>query len=201
MTRAHVASTDDIASPADLARRIQAGQTHAERELVERYARGVLFFLHGLTRDAARAQDLQQEAFRLAIEKIRAGELRKPDRLVVFVRQIAKNLFIAEYRKRKKQPAETGEEVLGYSPDHAPSPLQQLIAKENMAIVLQLLASLEPTRDRELLTRLFVAEESKEEICAALDLSTLHFNRVLHRARHRLKKLVTEYQTQKGKSA
>lgn len=179
--------------PADLVRRIQAGEGRAEQELVERYSRGVGFLLRELTRDQTRAQDLQQEAFRLVIEKIRGGELRKPESLPSFLRQVAKNLFIASYRKRKQQPVVAGEEVIAFSPDHAPSPLQRVIDKENLAIVRRLLEELESPRDRELLTRLFVAEQSKEEICETLDLSSLHFNRVLHRARQRLKKLVQEY--------
>jgi RNA polymerase sigma-70 factor (ECF subfamily) len=44
-------------------------------------------------------------------------------------------------------------------------------------------------RDRQLLFRFYIAEDDKERICADLGLTSLHFNRVLHRARERYKEL------------
>ncbi|MEM7349188.1 MAG: sigma-70 family RNA polymerase sigma factor [Acidobacteriota bacterium] len=183
------------AAPAELVRRILAGEAQAEVEMVERFSRGVKFLLLELTRDPARADDLHQETFRLALEKVRDGELRDPDKLAAFIRQIARNLFIAEYRKGVKQPTVSGggADDVAPPPDPAPSPLARLLAKENATIVRRLLAELEPERDRQILFRFFIAEHRKEDICAAFDLSSLHFNRVLHRARGRLKDLVQRY--------
>ena len=41
--------------------------------MFERYARGLLFLLKQRTRDVELAQDLRQETFRIAIEKLRDG--------------------------------------------------------------------------------------------------------------------------------
>lgn len=185
------------ADPAELVRRILAAREglvreEAERELVERYSRGVTFLLLDLTRDRDRADDLHQETFRLAIEKVRAGELRQPEQLAAFIRQIARNLFIAEYRQGVKRPRAGAEDALAVALDPAPGPQQRLLDKENAAFVRELLEELEPRRDREILLRLFVAGHPKEEICADLGLSSLHFNRVLHRARQRLKQLLSD---------
>lgn len=179
--------------PAEWVRRIQTGDHDAEREVVERYSRGVRFLLLELTGDHAWADDLHQEAFRLVLEKVRAGELREPDKLAAFIRQLARNLFIAGYRQNVKRPTVGGDEALATSPDPAPGPLKRLLDKENASIVRRLLAELEPRRDREILLRFFVAEHPKDEICADFELSSLHFNRVLHRARNRLKDLLTRY--------
>ena len=179
--------------PAELVRRIRAGETAAEDEMLERYSRGVKFLLLELTGDSARADDLHQETFRLVIEKVRAGELREPDKLAAFIRQLARNLFIGEYRRRIKRPVVSGDQPLATSRDPAPDPQKRLLDKENAAIVRRLLTELEPARDRQILLRLFVAEHSKAEICADLDLSSLHFNRVLHRARQRLKNLLVRH--------
>ncbi len=188
------ASTPSTA-PAELVRRILAGESQAESDLVERYSRGVKFLLLELTRDPARADDLHQETFRLVLEKVRAGELREPEKLPAFIRQLARNLFIGEYRKTVKRPVVSGggAEEIAPPPDPAPSPLARLLAKENAAIVRRLLAELKPARDREVLFRFFVAEQPKEEICEAFGLSSLHFNRVLHRARQRLKNLLERH--------
>ena len=51
----------------------------------------------------ADADDLHQETFRVVLEKVRAGELREPEKLPGFIRQIAKNLCIADYRKTARR--------------------------------------------------------------------------------------------------
>ena len=45
-------------------------------------------------------------------------------------------------------------------------------------------------RDRDLLIRLYVYDQDKEEICRELGLDSLHFNRVLFRAKGRFKKIL-----------
>ena len=45
-------------------------------------------------------------------------------------------------------------------------------------------------RDREILTRFYVEDQDKDEICTALNLDSLHFNRVLFRARKRFRKIL-----------
>ena len=182
-------------APAQLVRRILAGERSAESELVDRYSRGVRFLLLELTRDPARADDLHQETFQLVIQKVRDGELREPDKLPAFIRQLARNLFLGEVRKHAKQPVVSGGggEDIAPPPDPAPSALARLLAKENATLVRRLLADLEPERDRELLFRFFVAEHRKEEICETLGLTSLHFNRVLHRARQRLRDLLERH--------
>jgi RNA polymerase sigma-70 factor (ECF subfamily) len=45
-------------------------------------------------------------------------------------------------------------------------------------------------RDRDLLVRFYLNDESKEDICASLDLTDEHFNRVLFRARNRFRELL-----------
>ncbi|MCG8460546.1 MAG: sigma-70 family RNA polymerase sigma factor, partial [Holophagales bacterium] len=183
----------DAATRVDLVRRIQAGDLAAEAEMVERYSRGILFMLRRFTGDEARAEDLHQETFRLALEKVRGGELREPGKLSVFLHGIARNLSIADYRQSSRHPTLADGEVIEASPDGGPSPLRHLLAKENADIVRRLLAELEPERDRAILLEFLVAERPKAEICAELGLTSLHFNRVLHRARQRLRDLVRRY--------
>jgi DNA-directed RNA polymerase specialized sigma24 family protein len=67
--------------------------------------------------------------------------------------------------------------------------LYQLLRKENADIVRQVLKEMHNERDIQLLFRYYLAEDDKEKICADLGLTTLHFNRVLHRARARYREL------------
>ena len=56
----------------------------------------------------------------------------------------------------------------------------------------RVLEELSTARDREILFRFYVAEEDKEEIAADHGLTSLQFNRVLHRARERYRALYVE---------
>jgi RNA polymerase sigma-70 factor (ECF subfamily) len=51
------------------------------------------------------------------------------------------------------------------------------------------MAELPSARDRQLLYRFYLGEEDKERICVDLKLTSLQFNRVLHRARERFREL------------
>ncbi|MDX2000223.1 MAG: sigma-70 family RNA polymerase sigma factor [Thermoanaerobaculia bacterium] len=176
-------------APAELARRIAAGDHAAEAELVDHFGRGVRVLVRHLTHDGARADDLFQETFRLAIEKIRAAELREPERLAAFLAGLARNLAIADFRRQRAHPATELDAVP--EPEAAvPDPLDTALRRDEARRVRQLLAELEPERDRQVLFRFYLAEEPKERICADLGLSSLHFNRVVHRARERFRQLL-----------
>src|SRR5690242_12552436 len=94
------APNPEPASPAGLVARIRGGECAAEGELVARYSRGVLVILRRSVRDGAAIDDIYQEVFLLAVQKIRAGEVRDPERLSGFICAIARNLAVENGRKR-----------------------------------------------------------------------------------------------------
>lgn len=180
----------------DLVRRIVSGDPAAESELVQRFSRATSFLLRRLTRDDSMAEDLYQETFRLVIEKVRGGELREAERLPGFVSSMARNLFLGSTRRdvRRRQRHEDDPEAAESAPDPAPGQLAGLLARERAATVRRVLAELKNERDREILTRFYIADQDKEAICRDLQLSDLHFNRVLFRARQRYKELYEQRQ-------
>jgi RNA polymerase sigma-70 factor (ECF subfamily) len=175
---------------AGLVGRVQRGDTRAEAEMVERYSRGLLFFLRRTTHDATLSEDLHQETFRIALERLRRDGLDDPEKLSGFLLRTARNLFLGHYRKRTRR-----NEI--QEPEDAPEPsaagpgqLDLLLRQEQTAAVQRLIRELPTDRDRQILLRFYVAEEEKDDICADLGLSSLHFNRVLFRARQRFKDLL-----------
>ena len=184
-----------------LVHRIVSGEPSAEAELVQRFSRALSFLLQRLTRDEAMAEDLYQETFRLVIEKVRRGELREPERLPGFVTSLARNLFLGSARRGSRRQKWQGDpEAAETAPDPAPGQLSRLLAQERAAAVRQVLEELKNDRDREILSRYYIADEPKEDICRALELSDLHFNRVLFRARQRYRELF-ERRQQAGRDA
>jgi RNA polymerase sigma-70 factor (ECF subfamily) len=181
-------------SAGELARRIAAGDGSAEAELVRRYGDGVAFLLRRTCRDRETADDLYQETFRLALEKMRRGELREVDRLAGFLRGLAKNLAIDHYRGRARRaqreaPLEGDELVpLAATTDHA-SQLSLLLAGEKAALVRRLIGELASPRDREVLFRFYLGEEERDSLCADLGLTSPELNMILFRARRRYREL------------
>jgi RNA polymerase sigma-70 factor, ECF subfamily len=174
----------------DLVRRIQAGDATAETELFERYSRGLLYMLRRTAGDPSLAEDLHQESFRIVLERLRERGLEDPERLAGFLHRTAKNLFLAGYRKGVRRKTDGESEGMEAVPDPAADALHEAVRQEEAALVRRLIGELETDRDRQILYRFYIAEEDKERICAALELSSLHFNRVLFRARQRFKDLL-----------
>ena len=176
--------------PADLVRRIQAGDRRAEEELVERYGEGLTFLLRRWTRDREAAADLYQESFQLAIEKIRRGELRDPDRLPGFLRSLARNLSTHHYRRESSRGnRETPIATEFEPPDQSPGQLGALLRQEKIGLVRRLLSELPVERDRQILLRFYLREEDKERIREDFGLSRAELNVVLFRARRRYQSL------------
>ncbi len=179
----------EAAAAAELVRRIRSAERSAEEELVTRYSRGVLLHLKRMTRDPSLADDLHQETFRVVLEKLRRQGLEQPERLAGFVLGTARNLFLGDYRKRTRRGLDQDPVDPADTADTAPGQLARVLQREEAQVVQRLIHELGSERDRQLLLRFYVAEEDKDRICADLGLSALHFNRVLFRARQRLKEL------------
>lgn len=140
------------------------------------------------TRGRDEQEDLFQDTFRLLIEKLRRGEVREPDKLPGYVAHLARNLATEHYRKaarRKTDPAPPED----LDRPTAGGALDDLLAAENAALARAVIGELGTARDREVLLRFYLGDEDRDRLCRDLDLSSVQFHRVLHRARQRYKEL------------
>jgi len=169
---------------------IRSGKSDAEAELVERYSRGLRYLLIRRINDQERARDLLQETLAIAIEKLRGTDIDNPERLAGYLRGIAVRVAMNAGRRRQREPYSMEMEALERIPDNEPRQFQYVASAQTATAVRELLASMPVERDRELLTRFYVQDQDKEEICEALGLDSLHFNRVLFRAKGRFRKLL-----------
>ena len=176
--------------PEQLAAEIKSGNEQAEAAFYSRYHRGLVLMLEQRCGDKARAEDLTQEALVTVLLKLRAEGIAEPAKLNSYVQQTAKYLFIGWLRKSDNR-AELRETV-----DDTPKDQRSLEDKawldKRRQMVRELIQQMKVVRDRELLYRYYVKEQSKPLICDALDLSSAHFDRVINRARNRFKDLVYE---------
>ena len=178
-------------SVSELVRRIRAGDGDAESELVSRYGRGVGMLIRRSSRDASVVDDLYQQTFQVALEKIRRGDVREPEKLSGFIVSLARNLVIDHFRKAASRRTTAPSDGVAAA-DPAPGPLESLMSVERAALVRRVLGEMPSERDRQILFRFYLAEDDKESICRDLGLTSLHFNRVLFRARERYRELYEE---------
>ena len=175
---------------ANLVNRVQNGDRAAETEMIERYSRGLRFLLRRKTRDTTLTEDFLQETWAIALVKIRENGLDNPNRLAGYLCGIANNLALGENRRVNRQRTSVNSEIVALIPDESSNPFRYVSRAEVCKQVRGLLENLTKERDREILERFYVREEDKESICKRLDVDGIHFNRVLYRARQRLKSVI-----------
>jgi RNA polymerase sigma-70 factor (ECF subfamily) len=170
--------------------RIGLGDKAAETELVNKYWKSLYFILNRRCSDQQLASDIAQDTFIVVITKARNGEINTPDAIAGFIRQTGVNLLIAHFRKETRRATEAHGEVSFEIPDDKTNIERAVESRDSLKLVQQLIGEMKVDRDRDLLVSYYANEEEKISICRRLDLTSTHFDRVLFRARSRLKQLI-----------
>lgn len=172
--------------------RIEHGDRSAEAELVSRYARGVRLILLKRTGDPQVANDLCQDTFMVVIRKLRAHELRDGSRLAAFINQIAVNVSIEHFRKERRF-VRSPDGIIGLNDAHTDRNGKQIDFEAAQLQLQGVLRELAIDRDREILRRFYLSDDDKDVICRDLELSPPHFDRVLYRAKQRMRVLIERH--------
>lgn len=158
-------------------------------EFVRRHYAGLQSLLRRKIRDPAVAADLLNEAVATAMSHSRDGRVEQPDRMAGYVYRVALNLYRNYRREFANRPElRAGPEDIHRIPDRDGE--SEPVDLGLLQRVRTLIGELPTPRDREIVKRFYLDEEDKESICRALDLSPLHFDRVIFRARQRLRTLL-----------
>jgi len=166
---------------------IAAGEPAAETALVRQYSRGLLLMLTQRCGDVELAADMHQDTFMVVLTRLRKQALDNPQQVKAFIHTTAVNLFINHYRKEKRHNTWGDDDAVSAAADPAPDQVRRLEKKDTAKLVHAVINELPGQRDREILWLYFIDEIEKPAICAQLDLSTAHFDRVLYRAKQRLR--------------
>jgi RNA polymerase sigma factor (sigma-70 family) len=180
----------DISPAGELVVRIGKGDLSAETELVKKYWRSLFFIINRRCNDNQLASDITQDAFIVVIAKARSGEINTPDAIAGFIRQTGVNLLIAHFRKETRRATDTHGEVSFEIPDDKSNVERAVESRDSLKLVQQLISEMKVERDKDLLISYYAKEEEKTSICKRLELTPAHFDRVLFRARSRLKQLI-----------
>jgi RNA polymerase sigma-70 factor (ECF subfamily) len=180
-----------IARSASRSRASDAGFSHRNDVAAqyERYRRPLLQIFLNRRIDASSAQDLLQQTFLQALVTIRSGEIKNPG---TYLYTVARRQAAQYGRKNLCQRHEPDYEGAAQVPDPAISPEEEVELQQRATLVHRLLLLMTSSRDREVLDRFYLKEESRGELCRSLQLTELQFNQVLFRARKRFAELWQE---------
>lgn len=140
-------------------------------------------------RDPEVAMDILQDAAVTTLEKLRGGEIAEPRLLGGYLYRVAINHARNHLRKEKLRQGDADGVDLLEAPE-SDGAAWMLARRQWREIASDVLAGLTVERDREVLVRFYLHEEEKDAICRALGLSEVHFNRVIFRARSRVRELL-----------
>jgi RNA polymerase sigma-70 factor (ECF subfamily) len=168
----------------DLVERIHKGDESGMEELYRLFGRGIRYYL---CRQLGHQEldDKVHDTFVIVVQAIRRGELREPDRLMGFVRtvvrrQVAAYIDEAVHSRRDELNLDLGVRIA----DRRSDPEQTAAFRQKVEFMLEVLRSLSE-RDREILTRFYLDEQSQETICGEMDLSETQFRLLKSRAKAR----------------
>jgi RNA polymerase sigma factor (sigma-70 family) len=151
---------------AELARRVMAGDTKAEAELVNRYRRGLLVIATVRTQDREAAQDLAQDILMAVLKALRNERLQDPQKLTAFVYGTARNLINNYLKSRTRHPESDLESVEEPSAD----PVEEFESADRQRVVQRELAKFSPI-DQQILLLSLVDGHSLLEVAERLSMS------------------------------
>ena len=150
-----------------------------------------IFLQRRIAHDAA--EDLLQRTFACAVKKIRTDGLDDPSNLGGYLYRTARNLATRYWQQETARQHDGDSKLLSNLADEALSVEERLGQEQLAECVRELMERLPVQRDREVLERYYLREESREIIRESLQLTDLQFNQVLWRARQRFGDILRGY--------
>jgi RNA polymerase sigma-70 factor (ECF subfamily) len=167
---------------------IHRGELSGMEELYRVFSRGVRFYL---CRQLG-PQDLDDkvhDTFLIVVQAIRKGELREPERLMGFVRTVVRRQVAAQIDRSVQSRRDQAElNSSAAVSDHRNTPEEAAILRQHEEVAESVLRSVSG-RDREILTRFYLMEQTQQEICGEMNLSETQFRLLKSRAKARFGEL------------
>jgi RNA polymerase sigma-70 factor, ECF subfamily len=158
--------------------------------LIERNYVGLRLLVSRRCRDQHVAADLLNEAVCTTWAKWQAGKIERPEQIAGYVLQVTMNLLRNHRRAIGERPEKRADATKLQELPGDTQPSDEAMEREIAAQVKNVIRGMSSQRDRAILVRFYLDEEDKETLCRDLGLSPLQFDKVLHRARGRLRKLL-----------
>lgn len=176
-------TTDDAVNWATLVDSIRNGEPQGMADLYRLFEHGVRMYV---TRRVGLQEldDKVHDVFLIVVEAIQRGEVREPERLMGYVRTVVRRQVAAHIgevvQSRRGEWSAEGPAVR----DQHTTPEQDVMESEEAQLMHRILGGMS-ARDREILERFYLEEQSQEMICAEMGLSDTQFRLLKCRAKQR----------------
>ena len=173
---------------AKLVESIRAGDQEAMTQLYATFGRGVRYYLSRQL-GAQEIDDKVHDTFLVVLGAIQRGELREPDRLMGYVRTVVRRLVATHIDRLVEERKEKTDLEDGFlMADDRVDPERDALRRQQVGIMRQVLHTIS-RRDREILTRFYLYEQSQEQICREMGLNDTQFRLLKSRAKQRFAEL------------
>jgi RNA polymerase sigma-70 factor (ECF subfamily) len=165
-----------------LVAQIKAGEDAGIEDLYRLFNRGIRYYFcrHLGPQDV---DDRIHDTLLIVLHAIQSGALRDPGCLMGFVRTVVRRQVVASFDNKVHTRRDQTDMEHGLSvADRNDNPEQQSMATEQTRLLKTALESLSP-RDREILVRFYLNEESQERICREMSLTDTQFRLTKSRAK------------------
>jgi RNA polymerase sigma-70 factor (ECF subfamily) len=168
--------------------RVQCGDQDGLQELYNVFAKGIRFYLCRQL-GPQELDDKVHDAFLVVVQAIRRGELREPERLMGFVRTVVRRQVAAHIEKMVQHRRDHTELESSVSvPDPHDNPEENAVFLQRAKLIQHVLQELSG-KDREILPRFYLYEQSQNQICAEMNLTETQFRLLKSRAKARFGEL------------
>src|SRR5271154_6109826 len=173
-------------SYAELVDRIQRGHPSGLEQLYGIARNFTLFLVRQLGNEDV--QDKVHDVFVTTAQAISSGKLRDPERLVPFVTTVTRFYTYGQIERRSRSRKSEGNVEELNVPDSRVDLEGSAYRKQRREIVAEILHGMKD-RDRDLLYRFYMQEQSKEQICREMKLTPTQFRLFKSKAKSRFAKL------------
>src|SRR5690349_8730742 len=165
-----------------LVAQIKAGEDAGMEQLYKLFSRGIRYYLCRQL-GPQELEDKVHDTFLIVVNAIRRGDLREPERLMGFVRtvvrrQVAAYIEQAVHNRREQTDLESGVTVA----DRKENPEQEAMIHQKAELMKSVLGCLSQ-RDRDILVRFYLREQTQEQICREMSLTETQFRLLKSRAK------------------
>lgn len=167
------------------------GDKDAESQFYEKYYRWLVFIIRKRYVESSWVEDIAQEALVVTITSLQDAKVENPDRVLGYLRRTGLRMA-ARFMTRENKQLLSDPQVLAEleaSPENVAAKTEWI---DLIECAKQCIDDLTVPRDRDILRRYFVLGAEKGEICRDLNLDSGLFDRVLFRAKGRLRELFTK---------
>lgn len=153
--------------------------------LYKKYSNQIYLYIYSLCKDNLLAQDLMQDTFFKALISMESSD----EDILHWLYKVARNLYIDQWRKRKRYIVQGIENIDIYNEDDV---IDKLLVEEQKMILYKAILKLS-IKEKEVVELYYFSELNQQDISNQLGMSPGNIRVTLHRSKLKLKKIITDH--------